>query len=583
MTTLETTLPLNCLIAGKANVRRTARMEGIDALAASIAAHGLQQNLVVRPAEDGSRHEVVAGNRRLAALKRLAKQKRIARNAPIPCKVLNEDDDATEISLAENAMRADMHPDDQCEAFRTLIDEHGMGIEAVAARFGVTPAVVQRRLKIAHVSPKLRALYRKGTLSLEQMMAFALVDDHRAQEDVWTSLPTWSRHPRDIRAALTAETLPATHRLALFVGIEDYVAAGGAVIRDLFDEANDGYLTDRALLMRLADAKLAEAVTAVEAEGWKWVKAEPEPDYTVHYDHLPALPIDEDADTGEEDDEAEERYAPEDVARAGVVLRIGHDGGLVVRRGLVHPHDREPEAADGNAPAKAKRKLQPGELPARLVEELTAHRTAALRLELASHPLTALAATVEALALSLLYAPWEAATSSLALKASSEDLARHTEATGDCDAHRQFAQMREYWGDRLPGDPRDLFAWCLGQTQEVLLDLLAFLAGLSVNAVQAKHDWQDSPRLIHADRLAATLSLNMAEHYTPSVDGFYGKLTKATLIAITAEAKAPIAVRLSELKKEEAARRTHKAMQACPGWLPAPLRSPRSEAAAQAA
>ena len=74
------TIPLSQLVPSPANVRKI--KTGIDGLAASIAALGLLQNLTVRPA-DGQSFEVLAGGRRLAALKLLAKQKKIAPDFPI--------------------------------------------------------------------------------------------------------------------------------------------------------------------------------------------------------------------------------------------------------------------------------------------------------------------------------------------------------------------------------------------------------------------------------------------------------------------------------------------------------------------
>ena len=63
-------IPLNRLVVSRLNVRRTDRKADIDALAASIAAHGLLQNLTVA-ATATDKYEVVAGSRRLAALKAL--------------------------------------------------------------------------------------------------------------------------------------------------------------------------------------------------------------------------------------------------------------------------------------------------------------------------------------------------------------------------------------------------------------------------------------------------------------------------------------------------------------------------------
>jgi ParB/RepB/Spo0J family partition protein len=145
------TIALTQLVPSAANVRKTGTKTGIEELAASIAAHGLLQNLQVRPVKGGS-FEVVAGGRRLAALKLLAKQKKIAPDYPVPCHALDEQD-ATEISLAENEMREAMHPADQFEAFKKLADD-GTGPEEIAARFGTTPKIVTQRLKLAVVSPK---------------------------------------------------------------------------------------------------------------------------------------------------------------------------------------------------------------------------------------------------------------------------------------------------------------------------------------------------------------------------------------------------------------------------------------------
>jgi ParB family transcriptional regulator, chromosome partitioning protein len=115
-------IPLNKLVPSPANVRKTGALISTEELAASIAAHGLLQNLQVRPGDDG-KYEVVAGERRLAALKRLAKAKTIAKTEEIACHVLAADEDASEISLAENVIRLPMHPADQYEAFKALNDQ----------------------------------------------------------------------------------------------------------------------------------------------------------------------------------------------------------------------------------------------------------------------------------------------------------------------------------------------------------------------------------------------------------------------------------------------------------------------------
>ena len=128
-----------------------------------------------------------AGGRRYRALELLVKQKRMAKTQPVPC-VVRTEGLAEEDSLAENVQRVALHPLDQFRAFQTLRDK-GLGEEEIAARFFVTPRVVKQRLKLAAVSPKLLDLYAEDEMTLEQLMAFTVTDDHARQEQVWGRSP----------------------------------------------------------------------------------------------------------------------------------------------------------------------------------------------------------------------------------------------------------------------------------------------------------------------------------------------------------------------------------------------------------
>ena len=159
------TIPLSNLRLSAGNIRKTDATRDLEELAASIVAHGLLQNLTVRPVGTTGRKratafEVVAGGRRLAALKLLAKRKRIAKDFSVPCRVL-ADRDATEVSLAENVVRTPLHPADQFDAFSKL-HVQGLGIEEIAARFGIAPKTVQQRLKLAAVNPRIMAVYHRS-------------------------------------------------------------------------------------------------------------------------------------------------------------------------------------------------------------------------------------------------------------------------------------------------------------------------------------------------------------------------------------------------------------------------------------
>ncbi|WP_017917260.1 ParB/RepB/Spo0J family partition protein, partial [Xanthomonas sp. SHU 308] len=272
-------VPLSQLLPRRSrrNARKMPRLS-IPELAASIARIGLLQNLIVILSADGETYEVVAGDRRLTALKLLAKKKRIPADFEVPC-LLVADASARTVSLAENLMREQMHPADQFEAFAALVKE-GRPVEDIAADFGVSPLVVQRRLKLANVSPRLMADYRAAGVTLEQLMALTITDDHAAQEAAFYGAPEWQRSPAQLRERLTEREIDATHALVRFVGLDTYRQAGGGIRRDLFAEGDAGtYLTDAALLETLVREKLAALAEDVRAEGWAWVEAVPHLSY----------------------------------------------------------------------------------------------------------------------------------------------------------------------------------------------------------------------------------------------------------------------------------------------------------------
>jgi len=185
-------IPLNQLAHSPLNVRKTRNKDRVAQFASSIEAHGILQNFRVHPAE-GDKFGVVIGGTRLDALRLLLKQKKIAADYLVPCDVRPADDPTlTEASLAENIIRDAMHPADEFDAFKKLADD-GQGPDTIAARFGTSPTMVRQRLKLAVVSPRLIAVFRKDEMTLDQLMAFTLTDEHRKQEKVWRELPEWSK------------------------------------------------------------------------------------------------------------------------------------------------------------------------------------------------------------------------------------------------------------------------------------------------------------------------------------------------------------------------------------------------------
>lgn len=390
-------IPFDKLVLSQSNVRKVKAGVSIGELAEDIVRRTLLQSLNVRPllddegAETGQ-FEVPAGGRRYRALELLVKQKRLARNAPIPCvvKAANDAVSAEEDSYAENTFREPLHPLDQFRSMQAMVD-NGQDIESVAAHFHVMPAVVNQRLKLARVSPKLHAIYADDGMTLEQLMAFAVADDHERQEQLWEQLEhSYNKSAGYIRQKLTENTVHASDKRARFIGIDAYVAAGGSVMRDLFQQDDGGWLSDPALLDKLVDQKLVAEGERIGAEGWKWVATAVDLPWGVAHGlreiegtELPMTPEEETrlaalqdeaetleaewSDADEIPDEVNARvvaideeigalvdrpvtFDPEDVARAGVFLSIERDGSLCIERGYVRPEDEpvtEQEAGDG--------------------------------------------------------------------------------------------------------------------------------------------------------------------------------------------------------------------------------------------
>ena len=599
------TIPLNQLVPAPCNVRKTGALS-IDDLAASIAAHGLLQNLQVRllPASDAAAptYEVVAGGRRLAALKRLAKENLIQMDYPVPCNVLGTENGA-EISLAENVVRQAMHPADQFEAFAALA-EQGNDAEEIAARFGVSSAHVRKMLRLASVSPALMTVYREGGMTLEQLMAFTVTGDHAAQERVWES--PIELDPADIRQALSEAWVNAGDPLARFVGLDAYVAAGGAIVRDLFQEEHEGYLSDRALLDRLVREKLDALARELQEEGWQW--AEIIPDYrhpTAHgfhplapatrplseaeaaeqdalateYDALASEDMEDDAvaarlDTIErrlDELDASAVFWPDEVkAIAGVAIHIRRDGSVAVERGLARPEDLPQVAGDNDAPP---RKIRPA-LPSSLVRDLTAHRTAALRVALAGQPEIALDAVIYTLALPVFFPPCRV-ESCLNIRAEHPSLYKDADGIGESEAMQRLEAEHDAWERKLPAAD-SFWPWLQEQPHAEKLALLAFCAAQSLQAVQQRLDEQPSKLrpIAHADALHTATGLDMADWWQPTRARYLGRVSKSLVLEALTEAVSLEAADAYRERKRDGLIDAAERKLAGTRWLPALLRQP---------
>ena len=634
-------VPLSRLVlrpAGR-NVRKTPRMS-IPELAASIQRVGLLQNLIVIASADGEHYEVVAGGRRLAALKLLAKKHRIAKDWEVPC-LLVADGTARTASLTENVQREAMHPADQFEAFAALVAE-GRPIEDIAADFSVTPLVVQRRLKLANVSPRLMADYRADAVTLDQLMALAITDDHAAQEAAFYDAPQWQRHPSHLRERLTEREIDACrHPLVRFVGLDSYEAAGGGVRRDLFAEDDAGvYLTDAALLERLAQDKLAGIAATVRAEGWAWVDATPgvthadlhafqraprerrEPNkreaarieklQTKMHELAEAVDAALDADDEDKADALQEEgetvgeqlqaledglqdYGANVKAAAGAIVTIDRNGEAVIHRGLMREAEAkalrtlerlrqgfgsegEAENDDEGEDGDDDRQPMTAAISDRLAQRLSAHRTAALQIEVARHPQAALAAVVHGMVQTVSqerhYGHDLPLGVSLKVQDRLEGMAPDWPESPAAVALRQLQQVA---GEALPEDSAELFAALLAKPQDELVRLLAVCVASTVDVVTPRATAHQP-----GEELAQAVGLDMAAWWKPTAEGYFKHVSKAVILdAVGAFAPESVA-RLAKLKKADIASEAERLADGT-DWMPAIFKAAGSQDATQAA
>jgi ParB family transcriptional regulator, chromosome partitioning protein len=652
-------IPFNKLVLSQSNVRRIKAGVSVEDLAASIARRGLIQSLHVRAVLDADgvetgMFEVPAGGRRYRALELLVKQKRLNKTAPVPCVVSDAASGILmeEISFAENDERIPPHPLDQYRAFQAMRDK-GMSEEAIAAAFLIDVNVVKQRLRLASVSPVLLDVFAEDGMELKQLMAFTVSPDHARQEQVWEAIRnSWQKEPWQIKRMLTETTVRASDKRAVFVGIDAYEAAGGVVLRDLFESDDGGWLQDVGLLDRLVAEKLKAITDEIAAEGWKWVDAAVSLPYGVthvlrrlagtslgmtveelatrdalqaeldglvaDYQDADELPDAVDERLGEIEtalealDDRPVSYDPVEVAIAGVFVTIDANGALAVDRGYVRPEDEapmdvavgddaseedvDPETGEvrtpaiqraiitlGGQPAPVEEEEDDGikPLPERLVIELTAHRTLALRDAVANHPRVAMTALLHKLVSdTFLHRP---ATGALEANVRQVHFPAQADDLKDSASAQSVTNRHERWGDHVPADDEALWDWLTALDDDSRLDLLAHCVSYGINALHERPNPYSGSgisehglevRMRQAERLARATGLDMvAAGWRPTVGNYFGRVTKARIVEAVREGAGERAAQLIDhMKKGDMAKEAERLL-ADSGWLPEALRS----------
>ncbi|USI74533.1 ParB/RepB/Spo0J family partition protein [Sphingomonas morindae] len=313
-------------------------------------------------------------------------------------------------------------------------------------------------------------------------------------------------------------------------------------------------------------------------------------------------------------DERPVRYDPAEIARAGVFVSIGNDGRLLVDRGYVRAEDEAPVVAepegepgavsdadrgDGDAVAAtaaiqravitiggAAADPEPEEedgirpLPDRLLAELTAHRTLALRDAVAGNPHVAMTALLHKLVLDTFrhrsgLGCLEASVRQVYFPAQADDLK-------DSPSARSVDERQAAWAADLPEDDEALWDWLVALDDASRMALLAHCVAFGVNALYEKpnphsgHGISEHSldvRLAHADRLAHATGLDMvAAGWRPTAANYLGRVTKARIVEAVREGAGERSAQLiGHLKKGDMAKEAERLL-ADSGWLPEPLR-----------
>ena len=302
-------------------------------------------------------------------------------------------------------------------------------------------------------------------------------------------------------------------------------------------------------------------------------------------------------------------YDPAEIAIAGAFVTIDSDGSLIIDRGYVRPEDdapAEPVMGDSDAYADVVRdgpiahavrpvvvtmggQPVPSEedeedgikpLPERLMTELTAHRTLALRDALAHHPRIAMTALLHKLVSDIFHqrsanGVLEAQVRHIFFPAQSEEL-------GDSLSVKSVDERNELWKCRVPADDTALWDWLTALDEEARMALLAHCVSYGVNALYERPNPYSSSgvsehglelRLAQANRLARETELDMVSAgWRPTVGNYLGRVTKTRILEAVREGAGERAAQLIDhMKKGDMAKEAERLL-ADTGWLPEPLR-----------
>ena len=167
-------LPIHKVEPNPGQPRQDFDEEELQALADSIAAHGIIQPLTVRQLS-GEYYQIIAGERRWRAA-------RLAGLSEVPAVVIDADDKKTmELALIENLQRQDLNPVEEALGYRSLMEDYGLTQEDTAAQVGKSRSAVANALRLLALTPPVLEMVRSGSLTAGHARAVLTLKEEKLQ------------------------------------------------------------------------------------------------------------------------------------------------------------------------------------------------------------------------------------------------------------------------------------------------------------------------------------------------------------------------------------------------------------------
>ncbi|AXF75051.1 hypothetical protein LU604_17895 [Erwinia tracheiphila] len=536
---------------------------------------------------------------------------------PVPVKIIDKSE-ALAASISENNDRVDMHLSDLIFAVNELVSD-GESVEVAAVKFGYKAKYIRKLIKLANMAPELLALLREDKVSLDQLIALSITDDHSRQLWAWNN-SYHDKSPKDLRRLALNEEQPVTdNKFIKVVGMDAYCKAGGEIKHDLFSqhETHGGYITNPALVQELALSKLQVIAEKIaKEEGWSWSgfqeKLEswgddskryefPDPDMDdynftmVQKNKIDAIQdeLEKNSFAMEAADEiqGEEKWvayrhlsdeknkikaqlrkildganlSSEYKSERGVIVSISYNGDVLITRGLMKLSNKAKKINKAVNVTEDGQVSDVTQVSAALARSLSCERTLAVQAALMQKPEIALALMVHKMALSTFSTGYHASPVCVTVQQTTRSMADDAPGSAEGEAVRQLNEAHARWESTLPKGWENDFTLLTVLSIDQLLDLQAFCVASTLDGSVSRHE---QGKVSALQQVEFAMNFNIHDYWKPTAQNFWGRLKKdAMLDQLTQTGVSVNREEFMALKKSDAAKRAESLIDSIQ-WLP---------------